>query len=197
MPYSKIRNGNCKCPICKQNNYYNINDAPTKKSGYRILALDQATITSGWSVFDNEQLIKYGQHTSEGKNSVDKVAATKQWFVSMINSWKPDSVILEDIQLQKTNQGGDAVLTYKKLAQLLGVLENYLYETKIAYKIVPPATWRALSNIKGKNRTEKKRCAQLIVKQQYDISVSQDEADAILIGVWGAHQHKKNDIIIF
>lgn len=115
----------------------------------------------------------------------------------MINAWKPDLVILEDIQLQKTNQGGDAVLTYKKLAQLLGTLENYLYETKISYKIVPSATWRALSDIKGKNRTEKKRSAQLKVKEQYDISVTQDEADAILIGVWGAHQHKKNDIIIF
>ena len=77
VPYSKLRNGNYKCPICKQNNYYNVDNVSIKKKGYRVLALDQATITSGWSIFDGEQLVKYGYHTSEGKNSVDKIAATK------------------------------------------------------------------------------------------------------------------------
>lgn len=115
----------------------------------------------------------------------------------MLASWKPDLVILEDIQLQKFGNGEEAVLVFKKLAHLQGVLKNYLYEMNYDYKVVSPSTWRAFSQIKGKSRTEKKKSAQLIVKKLYDVSVTQDEADAILIGRWGANEHSQNDIIKF
>ena len=115
----------------------------------------------------------------------------------MIKNWRPDEIIIEDIQLQKFGQGDEAVLTYKKLAQLQGVLCNYFYESKYNYKIVSPSTWRATSQIKGKTRTDKKRNAQLKIKELYDINVTQDEADAILIGVWGAAAQKQNEIIQF
>lgn len=115
----------------------------------------------------------------------------------MVKKYKPDEIILEDIQLQKFGNGDEAVLVFKKLASLQGVLENYFYETGYVYTIVPPATWRAKSQIKGKTRTEKKRSAQLKIKELYDISVTQDEADAILIGYWGVDNYKKNEMIVF
>jgi hypothetical protein len=62
---------------------------------------------------------------------------------------------------------------------------------------VPPATWRAYSDVKGKQRVDKKKSAQLIIKKNFDVSVTQDEADAILIGCWAAAQHKKTEIIMF
>ena len=92
---------------------------------------------------------------------------------------------------------GDAVLTFKKLAHLQGVLKNYCYEIGIPYTIVPAATWRAFSEVKGKARADKKRSAQLIIKKYYDVSVTQDEADAILIGRWAAAQHDKTKIVMF
>lgn len=118
----------------------------------------------------------------------------------MIKKWQPDEVVFEDIQLQKftvNGMEGDAVLTYKKLAHLQGVLKNYCYEIGMPYQIVSPSTWRAHSNVKGKTRTDKKKSAQLIIKGFYDISVTQDEADALLIGRWAAAQHKKTEIIMF
>lgn len=115
----------------------------------------------------------------------------------MVKKYKPDEVVLEDIQLQKFGNGDEAVLVFKKLAHLQGVLENYFYESGYPYNIVPPATWRAFSKIKGKTRTEKKRSAQLKVKELYDISVTQDEADAILIGQWAVDNYKKNEMIVF
>ena len=48
-----------------------------KKNGYRILAFDQASITSGWSVFDDERLIKFGHWTSDGRHSTERIAQTK------------------------------------------------------------------------------------------------------------------------
>lgn len=126
-----------------------------------------------------------------------RISEIKSWLDHQIQTIRPDEVILEDIQLQKFGQGEEAVLTYKKLAHLQGVLKNYLYENGIIYKIVSPATWRALSQIKGKTRTERKRSAQIKVDEFYGIKVTQDEADAILICKWAVNDHKSNDMIIF
>lgn len=119
----------------------------------------------------------------------------------MIEKWKPDLVIIEDIQLQtykKNNeQTGEAVITFKKLAHLQGVLKNYFFEKDIDYRVVPPATWRTHSEVKGNHRTDQKRNAQLKIKKLYDVTVSQDEADAILIGRWGVYNNKVNEIIEF
>lgn len=185
-----------ECPICKSNKYYKMNDAAPLRKGFRILAFDQASITSGWSVYDGEELIKFGDWTSNGVNSTDRIAKTKAWFAGMVQAYKPDLVVLEDIQLQKFD-GGEQVLTYKKLAHLQGVLENYCYENGYIYKVVPAATWRAASNVKGKTRSDRKRSAQLIIKDLYDLNVTQDVADAILIGKWAVLDQHKTDLIIF
>ena len=115
----------------------------------------------------------------------------------MVSKWKPDLLVFEDIQLQKFGDGNEAVLTYKKLAHLQGVLKNFAFENGIPYKIVPPSTWRAHSEIKGKTRTDKKKNAQIKIKKMYDVSVTQDEADAILIGAWAVHEHNQQKIIMF
>jgi hypothetical protein len=53
-------------------------------------------------------------------------------------------------------------------------------------------------NIKmPEQRTDKKKNAQLKVKKLYDISVTQDEADAILIGAWAVYDHNQSKIIMF
>lgn len=197
VSYEKWRRGSFECPICKQNQYYKSDNIAVKKNGYRILAFDQASITSGWAVFDGEILVKYGKWSSEGTHSTERIAKTKYWVASMIQKWNPDEVVFEDIQLQKFGEGNEAVLTFKKLAHLQGVLKNYCYENQILYSIVPSATWRAHVEIKGKTRQDKKKSAQLKVKRFYDISVTQDEADAILLGRYGAYAHKSTEVIEF
>lgn len=196
MSYEKFRKG-YQCPTCKQNQYYKVSEIPAKKSGFRVLAFDQASQVSGWAVFDDEKLISYGKWTSTGIDSVSRIAQTKQWVASMIDKWKPNQVILEDIQLQKNEKDDDMVWTFKTLAHLQGVLINYFYEMRVNFDVVAVATWRNFSEIKGKTRTDKKKNAQLKVKRFYDISITQDEADAILIGRWAAHKKKATQIIEF
>ena len=195
----KWRRGH-ECPICKNNPLANVKTQPVKKTGYRILALDQASITSGWAVFDEDKLVSYGHWSSEGTHSTERIGQTKYWMASMISKWKPDTVVLEDIQLQKYSgspDGGDMVVTFKKLAHLQGVLKNYLFECGIPYKVVSPSTWRAYSEVKGKQRTDRKKNAQLKIQKLYDIKVDNDTADAILIGRWAAHEQEKSKIIMF
>ena len=57
-----------------------------------------------------------------------------------------------------------------------------LFWEKIPYKVCPTNTWRSHCGVKGKTRVDKKRSMQNIVKKEFDVSVSDDEADAIGIG---------------
>ena len=90
---------------------------PVRKKGFRVLGLDQATITSGWAIFDDKDLIKYGKYTTNGLHSTERIAQTKGFVASLIQKWKPSLVALEDIQLQKYGNG-EGVLVFKKLAHL-------------------------------------------------------------------------------
>jgi hypothetical protein len=60
------------------------------------------------------------------------------------------------------------------------------FERGISFSIVPTNTWRAHCGVKGVQRIDKKRSMQLLVKQWFDISVSDDESDAIGIGKYAA-----------
>ena len=203
LPYSKIRNCSIECPICAKQSFIKVNEQPTKKKGFRILALDQATHISGWSVFEQDKLVNYG--TYEAKSNADdaaRISEIKAWLSHMCTSWKVDLVCFEDIQLQKfkAESGGEsaAVVTYKKLAHLQGVLINYCYENNIPYEIMPVATWRNFSNVKGKTRQDRKKSAQLRVLDLFDVNANQDISDAILIGRCAAVQKvKQNTIIMF
>lgn len=190
-----------ECPICETNPFIKSEDTTVIKKAKnvnRILAFDQASITSGWAIFDDQRLVKYGTHTSKGKTHFEKVAKTKFWIASMIESWQPDFVVLEDIQLQKLSAGGtESVVTYKKLAALLGVLSNYLFEKNLKFEIIPSATWRSANSIKGKSRTDRKKNAQLKIKEWYDVSVTNDEADAICLGRHMAEKQSRNQVISF
>jgi Holliday junction resolvasome RuvABC endonuclease subunit len=93
----------------------------------------------------------------------------------MIANWKPDYIVMEDIQYQNNYQ------TYKKLAMLLGVLTVAAKRAKLDYRIIPPVQWRSHYQITGKRDDVKQKAVQL-VKTMYNIDVIDDVAEAILIG---------------
>lgn len=195
--YGAIRN-NFVCPVCKKNPYKNCQsiNIPAKGKKFRILALDQATVLSGWSIFDDGELIKYGIISANEKfDKVARISIVRQWLINIIDSIKPDLILFEDIQLQDFNKtfpgqkkqyDNIGVTTFKALAELIGVLENIAYEEGISYKIVHSGTWRKGVGVCGRTRADRKKNAQILVKKWYDVQVSEDEADAICIGRYGA-----------
>jgi Holliday junction resolvasome RuvABC endonuclease subunit len=179
-----------ECPTCSTNIYNTLKNTTSiqKKSGiYRILALDDSTSITGWAVFDNEELVGYGKIEMTQKSPIERISAMKQWMLSMVAKWKPDLVAIEDIQQQENVQ------IFKVLAQLQGVLLNALYENKYEFDIIHVATWRSHCEIKGKTRSELKKNAQAKIKTWYDVSVTQDEADAICLGRCAIYQYVKNN----
>lgn len=188
--WKKIRNSRI-CPVC-QTNRYKISEMkilPKKKNSIRVIGLDQATYTTGFSIFCDGELETYGVFQTSLDNVVERNNAVKNWLISMVENWKPDYVALEDIQLQqlggKQVKNADNVVgvqTFKILAQLQGVLLNTLFELGVPTEVVYPATWRAHCQIKGRTKVDRKRSMQIKVKEWFDVSVSDDEADAIGIG---------------
>lgn len=194
-PYKKIR-GKYECPICKSNPLKNIDTSPIPKTKEtRLLALDQATQISGWSLWDGDKLIKYGIFQATSKDTIERLSQIHFWLLNLILNFQPDVVILEDIQMQDFSGKAKeekiskydtiGVTTFKSLAELLGVLQVTLKESKIDFKVISSQIWRKGVGIKGRTRADRKRSAQHLVKEWYDINVTEDEADAICIGRYG------------
>ena len=183
-PWKKIRQKR-ECPICKDN-FNRLSEQkiiPKIKGKKRILALDQATYKTGWSIYDGKSLTKFGVFETTLQDEIARDNAVKNWLISMINNWKPDWIGIEGLQLQeKSEERKMGVTVFETLARLQGILMETCYEYKIPFKICPTNTWRKHCNIKGKTRTDKKRSMQILAKQWYDVTISNDEADAIGIG---------------
>lgn len=182
-----------ECPVCKQNKFKEQElKVIHKKSGeIRVLALDQATYVSGWSIFSNGNLLRYGTFETKLEDEIARDTTVKNWLINMVQNWQPDIVAIEGIQYQQ-NEG---VTTFEKLARLQGILMNCVYELGIPYQVCHTQVWRAHCGVKGKTRADKKKSMQLIVKEKFDISVSNDCADAIGIGKFVADTHFKKPVI--
>lgn len=179
------------CPTCEENKCRgNAQQVGKAKDVVRILALDDATEKTGWSIFDNDRLVSSGVIEFTQSDTIERISKMRKWLVDMIDIWRPDRVAIEDIQLQKfdANIGVDV---FKTLARLQGALLITCFEKDVEYAIVHVSTWRSHCKIKAKTRVDQKRAAQIFVKDAYGVDATQDEADAICIGTYCASKYGK------
>lgn len=153
-----------------------------------LLALDQATHITGWSIFKDGKLVKYGKIDANQNDIGDRLHYIRTQVKNLIQEHNVDQVALEDIQLQ--NNVINNVDTFKKLAEVFGVIYELCVELKIPRTAVLASSWKSTLGIKGKDRAAQKRAAQQWVINTYGIKPTQDECDSICIG---AHFLKKQD----
>lgn len=156
----------------------------------KILAFDQASRTTGWSLFENSKLIKYGKFTYDETDFGQRLVSIRNKILDLITEYKPDKIYFEDIQLQ--NSVGNNVETYKKLAEVYGVLSELATELQIPNESVISSVWKASLKIKGYDRAAQKKAAQDWVIAIYNMKPTQDEVDAICIGVYGSQKEASN-----
>lgn len=156
-----------------------------------ILALDQSTRISGWSVFKDKKLKDFGHWTETSDQIGKRILNISNHIKDLINKYDPDLVVFENIQLQNRNVGVD---TFQKLAWVQGAIISVLEEWDVEYKIIYASEWRKSCDfLKGndKHRNEQKKIAQQWVKDTYNLKCTQDEADAICIGVHATLQSEE------
>ena len=152
-----------------------------------LLALDQATRTTGYAIFKDGKLIKTGTFTFSDNEIGDRLVKFKNKVLELISEYDIDEIAFEDIQLQDNKETKVVnVDTFQKLAEVFGVLEETLTEHKMPYQIISASTWKSKCGIKGKERAEQKKNAQLYVQNKYNLKIAQDACDAICIGECGA-----------
>ena len=184
------------CEKCMAGDPYKIkkNKVPVKDTDtIRVLALDAATNITGYSIYDNRDLVSYGTFKTSGERAEERIHEVKEWLKAAIAAWEPDFVGIENIQLQSFGNNQYQVETYRVLANLQGVLIDTLFEACIDHDLVSVNTWRNYCNVgQGTGRENKKKQAQDKVKLWYNQNCTQDEADAICIGKYFAHLLKNN-----
>lgn len=184
VPWKKIRTKR-ECPSCKPKIDIKQDGEvlPKPKGVKRTLALDQASKVTGYAIFDDTKLVKYGTFSTSSDDDVERFAMIRAWLLSMIAAWRPDYIGIEGIQFQEEGSGQKmGVTVFQTLARLQGILMITCHDSKVPFEICPTNTWRHSCGVKGKTRTDKKRSMQLLVQQWYNLKVSEDEADAIGIG---------------
>ena len=197
-PWKKLRTKR-ECPVCKQNKLKDIKPIiKEKKKGEQcILALDQSSHITGWSIFDGGRLVNYGVFKATQQDESKRIHEIKQWTLSMIDNYKPDLIGIEGIQFQEESSGHQMGITvFQTLARLQGVLIETCVELELPFEVAPTNTWRAHCGVKGRARADRKKSMQLLVKKWYDISVTDDESDAIGIGKFVSETYQQQVEIV-
>ncbi len=160
-----------------------------------ILALDQAR-HGAWAIFDSDKktMTDYGTWAFEGKDYTFEQAILQIEMLvgDVIKTHNIDAVFIEDIQLRKNVQ------SFKKLAQLQGVLVNLCEKTNLLYKLIAPTQWQNYCKARGRTANEvksklkeapsaAKKGSKILslqfVQDKYGIETDNDNlSDAICIG---------------
>ena len=142
----------------------------------RTLALDQSSKITGWAIFQDGKLEKYGKWSFNDENLGARLVKIRNAFIKIVQEEKIEQVVIEDIQMQEN------VLLFKALAEVFGVIYEAAIELNLPIEAVLASSWKSTLNIKGHQRAEQKRNAQLYVTNTYNVKPTQDECDAICIG---------------
>lgn len=155
----------------------------------KLLALDQSSRISGYAIFENGKLTNYNYFSFTNADLGRRLERIRTKVEELVKQHNIDKVVLEDIQLESTV--GNNVVTYKALAEVIGVITELLTELHIEYELISPNVWRKQLSIMGYRRADCKAKAQQYVKTHYNIETTEDICDAICIG---ASQYSPNSV---
>ena len=153
----------------------------------RLLALDQSSRITGWAIFVNDKLEKYGKFELTHSDFGVRLTQVRSKIRELIEQYQIDEVVFEDVQLQENVQ------TFKQLAEVYGVIYELVTELNLKNDAILASSWKHTLGIKGKNRPEQKRNAQQYIVNNYNIKPTQDECDAICIGLHRIANNNPND----
>ena len=178
-----------------------------------LISIDGSTTNTGIAVFDyntkelidytcikpdnpyeiNKDMNKQEKAEIKKKNMDYRIIDIIKGINNYLKEYKPKMIVIEDTYMGKDGYA------YKKLCHIQGLVLNYSIEHKrCSICFYSPTTWRksvGIPNSENKvklKRKELKNRAIELVKQIYDIDVSDDIADSICIGL--AFFNKKEGI---
>lgn len=146
-----------------------------------LIAFDPSTKSTGYAVFKDQELIKYGAFEENSKEVLERINNLSNKTEELINKYQPNDMAIENVQITMSAP------TAKVLLGLQLLLELKAYNRKIPYSLIRPTHWRkvlGLSNSSKLKRAEKKKEAIQYVVNKYNVpeDSADDICDAICIG---------------
>ena len=156
-----------------------------------ICGIDASTQSTGWSIFQDNELIAYGVIKPDGANWREHIVNQAPKLIEILEKYHPDKIYMEDVPLKARNP--------KVLVQL-GAVQGFFYGIVASYRIpiifLVPSQWRSPMGLfdgtrDGTKRAEMKRKAVERVNSIFGLDLvwkspsskynQDDQADAILI----------------
>lgn len=152
----------------------------------KVLAFDQSTRVTGWSLFIDEKYVDSGViDLGKNKNTEDRSKQMGLAICKVITDSKPDTVIIEEVAMQSNAQ------TLKLLARIQGVAIGFCAAHDVPLHILEPSKWRSvLSYTQGRavKREELKQQSFDYIKENFGFdNFSEDRCEAICINA-AAHK---------
>ena len=118
----------------------------------KLLALDQASRTSGYAIFDDGKLIDFGTFTYDDDDIGIRLHKIRNKVAKLISDNDIEWVVFEDIQLQ--GNVANNVQTFKTLAEVFGVIYELVTALNLKHDTVLSSSWKSTLGIKGRTRPE-------------------------------------------
>lgn len=156
----------------------------------RLVSLDTSTKKTGWAKFIN------GEFDSSGLFDFEKIANSEERFsvmsrkiLDMLNNERPWIIVIEECVVVRN------AAVQRTLLRLQGIVYCWCLLHDCEFNVVRPTEWRAGVGIhrsgKGSEREDLKKISISKVLELYGKEVSDDEAEAILVGLSHVNKFKK------
>jgi len=163
-----------------------------------ILSLDLSTHSSGWAYFKDDILKDYGCITSASTDLIKRIYKMTDGITEILNKYEVDKIIVEEVR-PEGGYGVGNTKTHRALMWLQAATAFLIHDkySNIEIEYIYPSSWRAslgIKNGRGVKRASLKEQDIEYVKEKYNISVNDDTADAICIGLSQYQEQDSNEI---
>lgn len=141
----------------------------------KVIAFDQATKATGYAIYEDTNLVRYGVLLASGQNCFVRMNSMFTQIHQLLSIEIPELVSIEGTQFQQNYK------VYSELSQMQGVIFASCFLLSISFCIVVPSAWKSHCGVRGRKRKEQKQSAIDIVNS-YGISAPEDACEAILQG---------------
>ena len=150
-------------------------------SSTTLLSLDTSTTSTGWAIFKDGEYQESGviDDFKKVKNGHERLKLMTKELLDSIGQLKPDIIVIEK----------DVVFGNMKvidmLMKIIGAVYGFCLFNGITYYEFAPSEWRKYVKLQafGRKRDEFKKASIKYIKDNLNMDVNDDEADAICIGL--------------
>ena len=153
------------------------------------MAIDASSKSTGIAIFKDKELVHYECIAATGDDSLARIKKMAAEIKKIYETWKATNVIMEDV-IPSDVHNNQVVFNTLHYLQAAIVLMLHDYKQKVEFYV--SSTWRSKCGIRtgrGITRDMVKAADIKFVKDNYNLDVNDDIADAICIGY--AYTHPK------